>query len=274
MADTSHLKMYKTPATNEHFMQCGPPHEDMRKCLENLPEDSKKTRIQWLHSLMGTPLPSGPYPIHIKNRGWFHCYIRDPNYQACYVVRHDLNLDIAIYRVIRGADGEIIDRVQVEDATTEITARVAKACWNMFANLHPEVFKSFGDISEDAYVEPPVLRDLILNEVHSWKLHDQEMHENHKVMVRMKQAKPDDTFQSVAICRGHTDVVLLQKALQPAAPRVTKRRLVFPKGKKKKGQSHHKKGPMSDSSPSWTGQPRPWTKSTRRSPTCSGSLGN
>ena len=42
-------------------------------------------------------------------------YVCDPNYQACYVMRKDMNLDIEVFKILRGADNVIVERVPVKE---------------------------------------------------------------------------------------------------------------------------------------------------------------
>ena len=94
MADAT---IVKTRPTNHYWQHCGPQKWD----LSSQTKVARQSRIDWLKTLSRTPLPSGPYPFHVAGRGWFKGHIYDDRYQACYVLREDLNLDVQIFEVTR-----------------------------------------------------------------------------------------------------------------------------------------------------------------------------
>ena len=117
MADAT---IVKTRPTNEYWQHCGPQKWDLSKQTE----EARQSRIDWLKTLNRTPLPSGPYPFHVAFRGWFKGHIDDERYQACYVLREDLNLDVQIFEVTRSLDGCVTNRVLIEDPKTIIGVRL------------------------------------------------------------------------------------------------------------------------------------------------------
>ena len=108
MADAT---IVKTPPTNQYWQHCGPQKFNLSKQTE----EARQSRIDWLTTLVRTPLPSGPYPFNVAGRGWFKGYIYDERYQACYVLREDLNLDVQIFQVTRSLDGCVTNRVLIQD---------------------------------------------------------------------------------------------------------------------------------------------------------------
>ena len=116
-----------------------------------------------------TPLPSDPYPIHVPERGWFKGHICDERYQACYVIRKDLNLDVQIFEAIRGPSDRIVERVLVQDAEQRIRIRVCKVeLWSTFAVLYPQESAKITVVWEITEVTVGTLLALIMREVELW----------------------------------------------------------------------------------------------------------
>ena len=63
------LKTLGVTATNPEWKNFGPPTGAKKHCLENLGPLAKKNRQKWQDNLSGTPLPSGPYPVHLGEFG-------------------------------------------------------------------------------------------------------------------------------------------------------------------------------------------------------------
>ena len=235
--------VYKTAPTNKYHMYCGPPHAEMLKCLQNLDPVSKKSRIEWLQQLANTPLPSGPYPVLLSGRGWFQGFVCDPHYQACYVLRDDMNLDVEVFKILRDADNVIVKRVPVkEEDDAMIALRVSKGCWEFYERAYPEEAKrKITPRWEFARVTPEMLKRMMCQEIRYWPVYDKEMTANQRLMERLHQANPKDGSQAEAVCRGNLEAYLreanlaqnpIMPALLPPAPpalalRKTKRRL-FP----------------------------------------------
>ena len=200
----------KTHPTNPHWDQCGPPHPDVKALLEGLSDESKKHRIDWLQTLCNTPLPSGPYPFHVVNRGWFKGYIYDERYQACYVMREDLNLDITIFEVMRSPAGIVLERVPVTDQTLQIRIRIAKVdLWAVYKRQYPREFKEIPAVWEFANVTAASLLSLIFREAELWREYDLETMDNLSLMKRVQHGPA----QCAAICRGDGDTFLLRRAI-------------------------------------------------------------
>ena len=90
----------KTDPTNVQWPHCGPPSPEVKKLLSELNAVAKKSRIEWLKTLCAEPLPAGPFPFHLDDRGWFKGHIYDDRFRAFYVIRKDLNLDVQIFEVM------------------------------------------------------------------------------------------------------------------------------------------------------------------------------
>ena len=154
-----------------------------------------------------TPLPSGPYPFHVSERGWFKGYIYDERYQVCFVIRKDLNLDVKIFEVIRDASGRVLERVLVQDADHRIRIRVCKEeLWAIFKELYPHELTKFPAVCEFAEVTVGTLLALIMREVELWKEYDAETMENLKLMKQVQQGPA----QCALICRGHVDEYVIR----------------------------------------------------------------
>ena len=57
-------------------------------------------------------MPYGPYPVLVRNHGWMKAYRNDTHYQACYLARDVLNLDVQMYRMTYDEDGTYGQRSQ------------------------------------------------------------------------------------------------------------------------------------------------------------------
>ena len=222
----------KTLPTNAQWQHCGPPDPQVKELLAKLNKTSKKSRIEWLKDLCMTPLPSGPYPFHIGSRGWFKGHIYDERYQACYVIRKDLNLDVRIFKVNRGPSGRIVERVLVKDSEQRMRIRVCKVdLWRTFAALYPKESAKITVVWEMAEVTVATMVALIAREVELWNEYDAETMESRKLMKQVQQGPA----QCELICRGHADDDVLLKAMQKDAkvaqsrskPRRAKRCLPF-----------------------------------------------
>ena len=210
----------KTLPTNPQWQYCGPPDPQVKDLLENLSIKSKKSRIEWLQQVCETPLPNGPYPFMVEERGWFKGHICDERFQACYVVRKDLNLDVKIFEKIRDTSGRIVKRVLVQDAEQRIQIRVCKVdLWATYAALYPKENLKIKGVWEIAEVTVKTMEALILREVECWEDYDLEVMENRKLMMQVKQG-PN---QCEVICRGVADEkVALQAMLKDAKAKEAK----------------------------------------------------
>ena len=201
----------KTLPTNAQWQHCGPADPQVKELLAKLNKTSKKSRIEWLKDLCKTPLPSGPYPFHVPKRGWFKGHICDERYQACYVIRKDLNLDVQIFEAIRGPSGRIVERVLVQDADQRIRIRVCKVeLWSTFAVLYPQESAKITVVWEIAEVTVGTLLALIMREVELWKEYDAETIESLRLTKQVQQGPA----QCEVICLGHADDHVLLEAMQ------------------------------------------------------------
>lgn len=226
MADAT---IVKTRPTNEYWQHCGPQKWDLSKQTE----EARQSRIDWLKTLNRTPLPSGPYPFHVAFRGWFKGHIDDERYQACYVLREDLNLDVQIFKVTRSLDdGCVTNRVLIENPKTIIKVRLCKPeLWAFFKASYPQEYKQLPATWEHGDVTAGSLQALIMREVELWREYDSETMEELKLMK-----ETTGPAQCAAICNGETDTYRLRNAIiqdhqQQAAGRLmssrAKRRLPF-----------------------------------------------
>ena len=196
-----------TTPTNKYWKHCGPPTTEMKEYLERLSGESKKSRIDWLQKVCRKEaLPSGPYPFHVANRGWFKGHIYDERFQPMYIMRDDLNLDVEIFQVVRSPDAQIIKRVLVEDENTMIGIRVSKIeLWAYYKDAYPEEFDKIVARWEHAQVPVGTLKALIAREVEVWKEYDAETMQNLRMMHAQSGARPGPMCSDLSGRHGHLD---------------------------------------------------------------------
>ena len=192
----------KTLPTNAQWKHCGPPNAEVKELLQKLNKESKKSRIEWLKNTCRTPLPSGPYPIHIESRGWTKGHICDERYQVCYVIRKDLNLDVQIFQTIRDdPSGPVVARVLVKDEEQLIPIRVCKVdLWANFQVSYPKECAKIKDIWENADVTVGSMLAFIRREVELWKEYDAEIMDGLQLMQQV-QSGPTNVNVSVGASR-------------------------------------------------------------------------
>ena len=200
-----------TLPTNVQWPHCGPPDPEVKKLLESLNKKARKSRIEWLKELC-KPLPTGPFPIHVEGRGWFKGHIMKPaRYQACLVMRKDLNLDVRVFEIIRDQiTGLAVDRVQCEEDRIIPICVCKEELWAAYKELHPQVFKKITTVWEYAEIAVGTLQAFIMREGELWKEYDVEVNENIKLMKKV-HAGP---AQCDVICRGVADDEVILKAMR------------------------------------------------------------
>ena len=206
----------KTDPTNVQWPHCGPPSPEVKKLLSELNTVAKKSRIEWLKTLCAEPLPAGPFPFHLEDRGWFQGYIvQKERYQVGLVIREDLNLDVQVYESIRDhITGDLMRCVPIQDKDIRIGIRVCKVdLWRGFKELYPQEYGKIEAVWEFAQTTVETLEALIAREGQLWTEYDIETNENLKLMKQVRSG-PN---QGELICRGIADEKLILEAMHKDA---------------------------------------------------------
>ena len=184
--------------------------------LSELNAVAKKSRIEWLKTLCAEPLPAGPFPFHLEDRGWFKGHIvAEKRYQVGLVIREDLNLDVQVYESIRDhITGDFMRCVPVQDKDRRIGIRVCKVdLWRGFKELYPQEYGKVEAVWEFAQTTVETLETLIAREGQLWKEYDIEANDNLKLMTQVRSG-PN---QGELICRGIADEELILEAMHKDA---------------------------------------------------------
>ena len=147
MADATTI--VQTKPTNVQWPHCGPAGPEVKDLLATLSRKAKKDRIEWLKEVCSKPLPSGPFPIHVEDRGWFKGHIlKIERYRVFYVIRKDLNLDVQVFELIRDPiSGDVVEHRLVKDADRLLWVRVCKPeLWAAYKVMHPKEFSKVATV--------------------------------------------------------------------------------------------------------------------------------
>lgn len=214
MADATTI--VQTKPTNVQWPHCGPAGPEVKDLLATLSRKAKKDRIEWLKEVCSKPLPSGPFPIHVEDRGWFKGHIlKIERYRVFYVIRKDLNLDVQVFELIRDPiSGDVVEHRLVKDADRLLWVRVCKPeLWAAYKVMHPKEFSKVATVWEFAQLTVASLRGLIVREGRLWKEYDAEVNDNLELMKKV-QAGP---AQCEVICRGVAEDKVILEAMQKDA---------------------------------------------------------
>ena len=96
--------------TNPLYNAFGEARGEIKRYLKNLKGEALRSRRQWLVLNEGNTMPHGPYPVMVRNHGWMQVFLHDAHYQASYLARGDLNLDVQMYRYEFDKAGQITEK--------------------------------------------------------------------------------------------------------------------------------------------------------------------
>ena len=112
-------------------------------------------------------MPAGPYPLYVHGYGWMKVYLHMEDYQAVYIPREDLNLDVDVLQIGWARDGMSIEYRRPFDNEKELLpCRLVMETFNMQSQKFEVCQEKRGNFT------PEQIRHLIRHEVTKWQEYD------------------------------------------------------------------------------------------------------
>jgi len=169
--------MPRNHPTNPVWKNFGEAQGDLKHYLQNLGPIAKKDRKNWLKQYEMRTMSFGPYPLTMVGHGWMKAWITDQVYEACYIPRGDLNLDVTVMK--RNPDNG--PREPVSDESTEMSIRVVQEEYVLPAATFEIIY--------DKSVKVPVkdVKSMIRQEAIHWPLYDEAFRKEVRKILANRQ---------------------------------------------------------------------------------------
>ena len=162
----------KHKPTNPNWNNFGKAEGEIEKFLQNLNPEAKKDRRHWLKMYEGSAMSQGPYPVLVKGHGWMKVWVHTVHYQACYISRGDLNLDVQVFRMVYDKDGDIKKRIAVRNEDTKVPCVLMQEKYDAKSGHFIVCFEK-----QDVMLTVKTVKSMIRTEAGTWPKYDEWFHQ-------------------------------------------------------------------------------------------------